>query len=75
MGKENAMTAYTLRDELTVKKVNEKPNTPSAISPVGSSNETTFKATPFNDPDNDGFGAAHFQISRNSNFTDLIVDD
>lgn len=75
MGKEGAMTAYTVRDEMMVKKVNDKPATPSAISPVGTSNETTLKATPFSDPDNDGMGGAHFQLSSNANFTNLLLDD
>lgn len=75
MGNEDQITPYTIRDEMIVKKVNEKPLTPTAISPVGTSNTTTLKGSSFSDPDNDGFGSAHFQLSTNSNFTNLLLDD
>lgn len=75
MGNEDQITPYVLRDEMIVKMVNEKPQTPIAISPVGNSNATTLKGSAFSDSDNDGFGGAHFQMSKNSNFTNLILDD
>lgn len=75
MGNEDQITPYTIRDEMIVKKVNEAPQTPTPISPIGNSNQTILQASDFIDSDNDGFGSAHFQLSRNANFTNLILDD
>lgn len=75
MGNEDLVTPYVLRDEFVVKKVNQKPVTPTCISPVGSSNSLVLKGSAFVDPDNDGFGSAHFQLSSSMTFTNLIVDN
>ncbi|WNJ17868.1 fibronectin type III domain-containing protein [Pontibacter sp. G13] len=74
MGQENNMTPIALRDHMVVKRFNNAPQTPTAISPIGTSNDATLKASAFSDSDNDGFGAAHWQVSTNSSFSNIVFD-
>ena len=66
-----------LRDDISVRRFNEPPTTPSPIMPRGRvrSECNTLAAGPFSDADGDLFGAAHWQISeRCDDFTELAAE-
>lgn len=65
-------------DLLTIKVNNSLPTTPYPLFPFEgdtvSSVCVTLKADGFSDPDADEHGASHWQVSLDSNFTNLIAD-
>ena len=74
-GDQNVFENNTLSDEITIKRFNTVPSTPTAISPTGDIplNCVTLKASPFNNGTNT-HQATHWQIAEACDFgaTNLI---
>jgi len=79
MGDGTTLDPYTLEDLVTIKKNNNSPTTPVGLFPalndVVNPDCVILKANDFMDADNDGFGAAHWQLSTScGDFSSPIID-
>ncbi len=79
MGDGTTLDPYSLEDLVTIKKNNNSPITPIGLFPatndVVNPDCVILKANDFVDPDNDGFGAAHWQLSTScGDFTTPLID-
>jgi hypothetical protein len=79
MGDGTTLDPYTLEDLVTIKKNNNAPITPVGLFPamndVVNPDCLILKANDFMDADNDGFGAAQWQISTScADFSTPIID-
>lgn len=79
IGDETNVHGNQLEDQVTVKRYNSVPVQPVGLFP-GENNVVNphclvLKGNDFNDPDNDGFGAAHWQVSGScGDFSAPVVD-
>jgi hypothetical protein len=79
MGDGTVLDPYTLEDLVTIKKNNNGPVQPTGLFPalndVVNPDCVILKGTDFMDPDNDGFGAAQWQVSTScADFSSPVVD-
>jgi MYXO-CTERM domain-containing protein len=68
-----------LRDEVTVRVVNDAPATPSSLAPAGGDTpapeETLLVGSPYSDPDGDPHGSSHWQVATSCDgFEAPVVD-
>jgi len=66
-----------VRDDLTIRMVNQPPATPTALSTAGHDGcdgDTVLAASAFSDPDDDLQGAAHWQVATCDGFDLPLVD-
>ncbi|MEW7279673.1 fibronectin type III domain-containing protein [Aquimarina sp. 2201CG1-2-11] len=75
-GDENVTKNNTLSDEITIKRYDIAPSTPTGISPIGKTpiNCITLKASPFSHP-NSTHQATHWQIVEGCDFSSTNIRD
>lgn len=78
-GNENYDMANEIRDSFEIKRYNQAPQQPTAISPANgailSPNcTTTFTANAYSDPENSAHGATQWQIATDPSFSNVVLD-
>lgn len=66
-----------VRDDLTIRMVNQPPATPTVVSTAGHDGcdgDAVLTASSFSDPDGDLHGAAHWQVAVDCDFATPLVD-